>query len=100
MEESLVQVQFCIFYFIFTEDSMEIFVHCFVEKVHFLTQASRSDTVKPGSILVLADGRRHSMNCSAGCAHTSLCCSDICKDPWLGNSSPGLTSEERQFHNS
>lgn len=74
-------------------------MHCFIEKVHFLN-APIGNIVKPGNISIMADGRRHSVSCSAGCTHTSLCCCDICKDLWLGNSSPGLTFEERQFPNS
>ena len=41
-----------------------------------------------------------SVNCPTDRAYISLYCCDICRDLWLGNSSPGLTVEERQFHNS
>lgn len=63
-------------------------------KFLFWTLAPRSVTVKLSNIEVMAD-RRHSVNRSTDC--TSFCCCDICKDLWLGNSSPGLLLQKGGF---
>lgn len=41
MEENLDQVLLYIFYLIFTKNGMEMFVHCFIEKVHFLNSSAQ-----------------------------------------------------------
>lgn len=61
--------------FDFDQNNTEMFVHCFVRKMHFFSH----------------------INCSADCASAVI---DMHTDLWLGNPLPGLTFAERQFRNS